>query len=124
MKFYFDGGCKPNPGTMEVGVVDEDGGFFHEEIGHGTNNIAEWAAFLYTLDIAKARGLTDIEVVGDSALVVNQANGSWACRAKELQPFLAEYHVQRKHFRSIRISHVRRAQNLAGIALEKRLKGG
>lgn len=127
MKIFFDGGCQPNPGMMEVGVVAA-GEFYHEkELGHGTNNVAEWLALLYAMSVAKNLGQDDVEIVGDSMLVVNQANGTWKCKALELQGYHAEFLAQRAYFKRLRIKHIRRAQNLAGIALEKaaeqRLKG-
>jgi ribonuclease HI len=124
VKLFFDGGCQPNPGNMEVGVV-ANGKLYHERnLGHGTNNVAEWIALLYAMKVAESLGeTTDVELWGDSMLVVNQANGTWKCKAEELKGYLAEFHAQKGKFTRLRIRHVRRAQNLAGIALEKALKG-
>jgi ribonuclease HI len=107
---------------MEVGVV-VDGRLYHEKnLGHGTNNVAEWLALLYALSVAKSLGADDVEIWGDSMLVVKQANGLWKCKHHELQGYLAEYRAQQGSFSRIRLGHVRRAQNLAGIALEKHAK--
>ena len=77
MKIFFDGGCRPNPGAMEVAAV--------------------------------ARG----KVYRGTGL------GEWTCRSAELRPYLARFREQAPHFRRLRVRHIRRAQNLAGIALER-----
>lgn len=119
MKLFFDGGCQPNPGEMEICVV-AGGEIYHQpKLGYGTNNVAEWLALIYSLKIAESLGQTEFETVGDSMLVVNQANGVWQCKSEDLKPFLAEFQQQRQKFAKVKISHVRRHQNLAGIALEK-----
>ena len=120
---YFDGGCTPNPGMMEVCVVIDDKAHHQTQIGKGTNNQAEWLSLLWGLELAVKAGITDVEIRGDSMLVVNQANGVWQCRDAHLKTFLAEYHQLRKKFNRVNLVHVRRAQNLAGIAIEKAQKG-
>ena len=61
----------------------------------------------------------DIILLGDSATIVRQAKGEWTCRSAELRPYLARFREQAPHFRRLRVRHIRRAQNLAGIALER-----
>lgn len=123
MKLFFDGGCRPNPGAMEAAVVARGTVYHKPRLGHGSSSEAEWAALLYALEIARTLGETDVTLLGDSALVVHQANGVWKCRSPELQPYLAAFQEQARHFSRIRIRHIRRTQNLAGIALEK-ARGG
>jgi ribonuclease HI len=106
---------------MEVGVVacgDKNILYHERNLGRGTNNVAEWLALIYAMRIAISLGQTDVEIVGDSMLVVNQANGTWQCKKEELKGFLAEFKAIKPSFRSIKVAHVRRAYNLAGIALE------
>lgn len=121
MKLWFDGGCKPNPGQMEICVVAEtQNGIetYAKKLTRGTNNIAEWSALLHALEIAKDNGAKDIVVHGDSLLVVSQATGAWKCKNKELQTFLKEYHDRAKWFNSVRLVHVPREENPAGHYLE------
>lgn len=122
LKLFFDGGCRPNPGEMEIAVVARGTIYHKPRLGHGTNNDAEWKALNYALEIARMLGETDVAIVGDSALVVNQANGTWKCRSPDLERHLAEFREQVPHFSLLRIKHIRRSQNLAGIALEKTLR--
>ena len=55
-----------------------------------------------------------------ASLVVNQANGNGKCRSALFQPFFDTFTAQAKHFARIRIRHIKRSQNLAGIALDQR----
>lgn len=118
MKLFFDGGCRPNPGAMEAAVVARGIVYLHPGLGPGSSSEAEWAALLHALDIAQSLNATDIRLLGDSALVVHQAKSEWACRSVDFQPYLAAFRERSRHFERIRIRHVRRTQNLAGIALE------
>lgn len=116
MKIFMDGGCRPNPGPMEVAVVARGMVHYRTGLGDGTSHEAEWAALLYALEIARGLGETDVVLIGDSADVVAQANGA-RCRSPAL---LAAFREQAQHFTRVRVRHVRRGQNLAGIALARR----
>jgi ribonuclease HI len=119
VKIYFDGGCRPNPGAMEAAVVV--GGQVHilRDLGHGTSMDAEWLALIHALRIAQSLDVIDFVLLGDSAVVVDQANGTAKCRGA------SSGHLQA--FRDLaaaatppRIRHIKRSQNLAGIALARR----
>lgn len=119
---YFDGGCKPNPGQMSCGVVivRPDGGRTISEItdlGHGTNNIAEWSGLIHAIQVCKDRGFTDVEIKGDSKLVIMQAGGQWRVKDETLKILHAEYKVMSDGL-NIKLTHVLRSFNLAGIYLE------
>lgn len=119
MKIFFDGGCRPNPGRLETAVVAR-GVIYHEPAaGFGTNNDAEWLALIHALKIAQGLGADDIELLGDSALIVNQAKGAWKCRGSALQAHHADFQTLAASFARIRIKHIKRSHNLAGIALER-----
>lgn len=118
MKIFMDGGCRPNPGPMEVAVVARGMVHYRTGLGGGTSHEAEWAALLYALEIARGLGETDVVLIGDSADVVAQANGA-RCSSPAL---LAAFREQAQHFTRVRVRHVRRGQNLAGIALARRAR--
>lgn len=125
MKIYFDGGCKPNPGKMEVGMVIEydDGKVepYKQHLHDGTNNEAEWLAFLWALDTAISLGNTqNITIHGDSQIVCFGATGVWKVKADNLKPFKEECDRMKKNFKG-RIEHLRRHLNLAGLYLEGKL---
>lgn len=118
---YFDGGCRPNPGEMNGSVIFsgdvED--TVVESFGHGTNNLAEWCAVVYGLRLALQHGITDLVVVGDSQLVINQLNGVYKVKCLTLQGFYNDAREMLCYFNSIEFNHVLRDSNKAGIYLEK-----
>lgn len=119
--YYFDGGAKPNPGEMEVGLVEVVGTKkqpYRQQIGPGTNNLAEWTALIWALEMASAAGHRRIEVVGDSQLVVNQCLGLWKVSSADLRPYKALYDSLVGRFDAITVRHVPRGKNLAGLMLE------
>ncbi len=113
VKVFFDGGCRPNPGTMETAVVMRGVTEVRRDLGDGDSERAEWLALLHAL--AAARGESDIILIGDSLQVIRQANGSLACPAE----WLAQFTEAARVFDRVRFRHVKRTRNLAGIALDR-----
>ena len=115
VKLYFDGGCRPNPGAMESGVVIRGVTDIRRDLGQGDNSEAEWLALLHALDIAASQGERDVILIGDSLSVIRQANRTLPCPAD----WRARFDASCRRFDRVRFRHVKRTQNLAGIALEK-----
>lgn len=118
--FFFDGGCRPNPGPIEAAVVSRGQTYFRDDLGSGDNNQAEWAALLYAAELAIALGAPDVVFIGDAALVVEQARGRWRCRSPHLQPYLAAFQDAAAAIPRVHLRQVPRTKNLAGIALARR----
>ena len=118
IKIWFDGGCRPNPGEMQTAVVARGITHHRPAIGHGSNTDAEWRALLHALEVAQMLGESDIVLIGDSAFVIAQASGS-----AKLNPDYRAYHTEfiarTAAFARVRLRQTGRAQNLAGIALER-----
>lgn len=116
---YFDGGCRPNPGRMETAVVVRSKADIRWDAGQGDNEDAEWSALLHALERARTEGLSDIVLIGDSLSVIRQASGR--------QPGRKDWHdrfaAAAQGFDRLRLRHVGRKQNLAGIALERARRG-
>ena len=53
LKIFFDGGCRPNPGVMEVAVVARGVAYFFDNVGCGTSSDAEWLALRLALQLAQ-----------------------------------------------------------------------
>lgn len=121
IKIYFDGGCRPNPGTMAVAVVI--GGVVHidRDAGQGGSMDAEWLALIAALRLAQGRGLADFVLLGDAAAVVAQANGSVRARG-DASAHLAAFRALAGDGPAPRVRHIKRTQNLAGIALARALE--
>ena len=92
---HVDGGARGNPGPAAVAAVLTDpGGVVVDErsevIGRATNNVAEYRALLLGIERAGALGARELELVGDSELIVRQVRGEY--RVKD--PALRELHAQ------------------------------
>ena len=116
-KIYFDGGCRPNPGAIEVAAVVRGAAHLRFDLGEGSSGDAEWSALLHALAVAAAAGEADVILLGDSASVISQASGTARFRGTpEVQTRFAEL---TSRFDRLRFRRIKRTQNLAGIALEQ-----
>jgi ribonuclease HI len=113
---YTDGGARGNPGPAGIGVVlkGDNGeviGEVAESIGVATNNVAEYKALIAGLELALAKGVTDIEIFMDSELVVSQIKGEWKIKKDTLRPLAVQARALMNKFDSFSIAHVRREAN-------------
>jgi ribonuclease HI len=111
-----DGGARGNPGPAAVGVVvrDEDGelvGKRAERIGEATNNVAEYRALLLGVGTAIELGATEVELVGDSELIVRQVEGRYKVKDATLRELHSEATRVLATLDSWSIRHVKRAEN-------------
>jgi len=115
-KLYSDGGSRGNPGPSATGYViyDEDGQVIKQEgayIGLTTNNQAEYLALKAGLLMAKELGVQELRVYMDSLLVVNQLNGLFKVKNRELWPIYQAVQDLRPVFKKISFNHVPRELN-------------
>jgi ribonuclease HI len=85
-----DGGARGNPGPAAFGYVLEtdDGTVLDargQRIGVATNNVAEYRALVAGLEAALERGVTRLEVVSDSELLVKQMRGEYKVKNTALR---------------------------------------
>jgi ribonuclease HI len=111
-----DGGARGNPGPAAVGAVlrDADGTVLEERgerIGRATNNVAEYRALLLGIELAAAHGATELELIGDSELIVRQVEGRYKVKNAGMKELHAEVKKALAQFESWSIRHVRREQN-------------
>ena len=114
-KIYFDGGCRPNPGAIEVAAVVRGMAHLRFDIGEGSSGDAEWCALLHSLEVARAAGERDVLLLGDNASVIDQANG--IARRRLAPDDEARFVALSASFDRLRFRRIKRTQNLAGIAL-------
>ncbi len=125
-----DGGARGNPGPAAIGVVvrDADGEVLEERgerIGRATNNVAEYRALLLGIERAAALGADELELVGDSELVVKQLKGEYKVKDATMRELNAEVKAALRDFESWSIRHVRRAENAdADRLVNQALDGG
>ncbi|WP_053947317.1 ribonuclease HI [Halolamina sediminis] len=126
---YFDGASRGNPGPAAVGwaIVSSDGVVAEggEEIGRRTNNQAEYEALLRALRAARDLALDEIDVRGDSQLVVKQLRGEWDTNDPELRELRVTARELLREFDRWDVEHVPReindrADDLANEALDDR----
>lgn len=111
-----DGGARGNPGPAAIAaVVQAPGGEVLEErgerIGKATNNVAEYRALLLGIERAAALGAGEVELVGDSELIVRQVKGEYKVKDATMRKLHAEVKRALEPFDGWSIRHVRREQN-------------
>jgi ribonuclease HI len=111
-----DGGSRGNPGPAAIGVVVRDGGGevleeVGETIGEATNNVAEYKALLRGIELAVAQGADEVELIGDSELVVRQVEGRYKVKNAGIKPLHGDVKQALTNFDSWSIRHVRRSEN-------------
>ena len=111
-----DGGARGNPGPAAVGVVvrDGDGEILEERgerIGTATNNVAEYRALLLGIERALELGATELELIGDSELIVRQVKGEYKVKDATLRGLHAQVREALAPFERWSIRHVRREEN-------------
>jgi ribonuclease HI len=111
-----DGGARGNPGpaaiaavvaTPEGEVLEEIG----ETIGPATNNVAEYRALLLGIERAQALGAIELDLVGDSELIVRQVKGEYKVKDPTLRELHAQVRAALGGFDRWSIRHVRREHN-------------
>jgi ribonuclease HI len=127
-KLSTDGGARGNPGPAAYGYVLEtsDGTVLDargETIGVATNNVAEYRALVAGLEAALARGVTELEVVSDSELLVKQMRGEYkvknaALRTLSLKATRLAHELGTVTYKAVRREHNELADRLVNEALD------
>ena len=111
-----DGGSRGNPGPAAIAAIAADaaGQILAERaetIGTATNNVAEYKALLLGIELAKELGASELELIGDSQVIVRQVQGRYKVKQEHLRPLHAEALKALEGFWKWSISDVRRAHN-------------
>ena len=125
---FTDGGARGNPGPAAAAFVLEtdDGTVLDargDAIGVATNNVAEYRALLNGLRRAAELGVTELEVVSDSELLVKQMRGEYKVRNAALRTLSLEAAeiaraLGRVTYTAVRREHNTRADQLVNDALD------
>ena len=113
---YFDGCSKGNPGKSGAGAVIYKNNMevFSISIFVGekeTNNVAEYNGLLIGLKEAIKLNIKELEVKGDSLLVIKQMIGEYQVKAPALLKLYTEAKKMTKYFNKITFNHVYRKDN-------------
>ena len=115
-RLFTDGGARGNPGPAASAYVleAEDGAVLDargEAIGIATNNVAEYRALTAGLRKALEFGITELEVVSDSELLVKQMLGEYKVKNRGLVPLSIEAAELARRIGRVRYTAVRREHN-------------
>lgn len=113
---YFDGCSKGNPGKAGAGAViyKNNMEIFSISIFVGekeTNNVAEYSGLVIGLKEAVKLTIKNLEVKGDSQLVIKQMKGEYQVKASSLLKLFQEAKTLQKQFDKITFTHVYRTEN-------------
>jgi ribonuclease HI len=125
---YCDGGSRGNPGPSALGVSiqtpdgDEVEGI-GETLGVATNNFAEYSAVIRALQRCAELGARAVHVRSDSKLLIEQLNGNYKIKSKNLIPLVLQAREAARAFDRVTYEHVRRegnvrADELVNLALD------
>ncbi|CAN6701172.1 unnamed protein product [Malus baccata var. baccata] len=83
-KLYFDGSHTQKAAGAGIVIINPQGVYhyysFLLDYQENTNNRAKYEALIIGLEILMDLGATEVEIFGDSELVINQLNGEFKCR--------------------------------------------
>ncbi|QLL05578.1 bifunctional RNase H/acid phosphatase [Mycobacterium vicinigordonae] len=112
-----DGGSRGNPGPAGYGAVVFSADHLtvlaesKQAIGRATNNVAEYRGLIAGLDDAVKIGATEVSVLMDSKLVIEQMSGRWKVKHPDLVELHAQAQALASRFRRISYSWIPREQN-------------
>jgi probable phosphoglycerate mutase len=137
-----DGAARGNPGPASAGAAlydlsrrdarddraDPDASI-SEYLGIQTNNVAEYTGVVGALELARELGASEVDLLLDSKLIVEQLAGRWRVKDAKLIPLWARARQTLAGFDRWSAAHVPRAQNsvadaLANEAIDRVAAGG
>jgi ribonuclease HI len=123
---YSDGGSRGNPGPSSAGfvlldvngtVVDQGGAY----LGITTNNQAEYHGLRLGLERAYELGARRVNMYADSMLVVNQMNGVYSVKNRDLWAVYERIRELVGKFEQIKFFHVPREDNTLADSIVNRI---
>ena len=123
-QLYFDGAANQSGFGIGILLISPEGDhipisvrlvfFDHHRL---TNNIVEYEACITGLETALDLGIIQLEIHGDSNLVIQQTQGIWRTRDEKLKPYHAYLDLLVARFDELRYIHLPRADNQFADAL-------
>lgn len=118
---YVDGSSRGNPGPSGIGykVIGVNGETLAqggEFIGFATSRVAEYYAMKEGCEQAIELGLRSVRFVSDNLMMVNQLNGIYKVKNRDILPIYDDIHRLLEHFEACAFMHVAREQNTAADA--------
>ncbi|WKA08947.1 hypothetical protein VitviT2T_026629 [Vitis vinifera] len=117
-RMYFDGAANHSGYGIGVLLISLHGDHIPRSVRlafsdrhPATNNIVEYEACILGLETVLELEIRQMEVFGDSNLVLRQIQGEWKTRDAKLRPYHAYLELLVGRFDDLRYTHLPRAQN-------------
>ena len=117
-QLYFDGAANQSGFGIGILLISPQGDHIPRSVrlvfsDHHrlTNNIVEYEACITGLETALDLGIRQLEIHGDSNLVIQQTQGIWRTRDEKLKPYHAYLDLLVARFDELRYIHLPRAEN-------------
>lgn len=123
IKIYADGASRGNPGQASYGFVIISNGKIlykgNKRLGITTNNVAEYNAVLNALNYVKKnlKNISEVEVLADSKLVIEQLSGIYKIKSKHLKPIIEKIQILSLELGGVFYTHIPREQNMLADSL-------
>ena len=137
-----DGAARGNPGPASAGAALYDlrradardpraapDASISDYLGIQTNNVAEYTGTVRALELARELGASEVHLLLDSKLIVEQLTGRWRVKDAKLIPLWAAARQTLGGFKRWTAAHVPRAQNsladaMCNEAIDRVMAGG
>ena len=89
-KMYFDGAANQNGSEIRVLLISPKGTHipFSGRLNFPTtNNATEYEACIMGLQVSLGLGVKELEVNGDSALIISEIQNKWKIKQERLMPY-------------------------------------
>ena len=117
-QLYFDGAANQSGFGIGILLISPQGDHIPRSVrlvfsNHHrlTNNIVEYEACITGLETALDLGIRQLEIHGDSNLVIQQTQGIWRTRDEMLKPYHAYLDLLVSRFDELRYIHLPKAEN-------------
>ena len=112
-----DGASRGNPGPSGIGycIYNNDGHIIKqggEFIGFATSRVAEYFAMRKGIELAIELGYKKVRFVSDSLMVVNQLNGIFTVKNRDVMPIYKDIQDKLGSFEAVSFAHVNRDKNV------------
>ena len=112
-----DGASRGNPGPSGIGycIHDSSGKITErkgEFIGFATSRMAEYCAMRKGIERAIELGYKSVRFISDSLMVVNQLNGIFHVKNRDIAPIYQDIQDKLNNFDAISFTHVPRNKNM------------
>lgn len=123
-KAFFDGGSRSGKIVLAYIIFDNKNNIVFEHArrcGKGTSNIAEYRALIACLDCCIKNNIREIDVYGDSALIINQVTGKFKVSNIDMKKHLEKVVTMIPKFDKITLSWIPRKDNKKADSLVCRI---